>query len=424
MADRTKVTTKKSRKTLESSKQTWQFIKDDFIEGHRHKKAGRPVVWSCSLVEKELFYAMGLFPFYPEQFAALCAVQRKTPDAEKEAVRLARIAEQAAYSTDLCGYDRVATGYVINGDLSDGPLGGMPAPDILVTTSTLCDIRLKWFEDMAQRLNVPLFTIDRPERVLDSGIMGYPKAHEVKYYRSQLEDLLTTITEVTGNKYNPERLEECLDWGYKTNEIRLEIMALRKAVPSPMGCSDGFATMYPGMYCSGTQRAYNFYKALRDEVKAKVMAGKGQIENERFRLLWYGIPIWFNMGIFNYFEPMGGVFAYEPFYNPYPWPPRRNGDPLTELAIRTLSAGTGMGSTLESVVEQCREYNITGAVLAYLITCRPVYLPGLEIRRVLQEQLGIPSVLIECDLVDERSFSEGQIMTRMDAFAEQILKNL
>jgi len=31
-------------------------------------------------------------------------------------------------------------------------------------------------------------------------------------------------------------------------------------------------------------------------------------------------------------------------------------------------------------------------------------------------------VLIECDLVDERTFSEGQVKTRMDAFAEQILK--
>ena len=41
-----------------------------------------------------------------------------------------------------------------------------------------------------------------------------------------------------------------MDWSYKTNELRLEILDLRKAKPSPMGCADGFATMYPGMYCS------------------------------------------------------------------------------------------------------------------------------------------------------------------------------
>ena len=33
-------------------------------------------------------------------------------------------------------------------------------------------------------------------------------------------------------------------------------MELRKAVPSPMGSGDGFSCVYPGMYCSGTEKAY------------------------------------------------------------------------------------------------------------------------------------------------------------------------
>lgn len=417
------VATRGSQKSLEAARNAWKFIVQDYAEGHEHKKAGKPVVWSCALVEKELYYSLGLHPFYPEQFAALCAVRRKTPEAEKEAVRFARIAEQAGYSTDLCGYERVATGYVIQGELGGAPLGGMAPPDMLVTTSSICDVRLKWFEDMAQRLKVPLFTLDRPERNCN-GIMQTPRPHEVRYYRSQLEDFFSFATEVTGSRYEPGRLSECLDWGYQTNELRLEILELRKSVPSPMGCADGFATMYPGMYCSGTRKAYEFYQTLRDEVKAKVETGRGQIEKERFRLLWYGIPIWFNMSIFNFFESIGGVFAYEPAYNPVPWPPRSNRDLLEELAVRTLSIGTTVSTTIQSIVEQCREYKIAGAVLAYLITCRAVYLPSLEIRRVLEKELGIPSVLIECDLVDERTYSEGQVRTRMDAFGEQILRRM
>jgi hypothetical protein len=251
MTQQKRFETKGSRKSLEMAKRAWQFIRSDYQAGHEHKKNGKPVVWSCSLVEKDLFYAMGLHPFYPEQFASLCAVRRKTRDSEKEAVRFARMAEQAGYSADLCGYERVATGYILGGDLSDAPLDGMALPDLLVTTSTGCDVRLKWFEDMARRLKVPLVTLDRPERVYEA-IMQPPKSHEIRYYRSQIEDLLDLITEVTGTRYDPERLNECLDWSYKTNELRLEILELRKAVPSPMGCADGFATMYPGMYCSGT----------------------------------------------------------------------------------------------------------------------------------------------------------------------------
>jgi len=416
------VATKKSKKTLETARSAWKFIQQDYTDGHAHKAAGRPVVWSCSAVEKSLYYGLGLYPFYPEQFAALCAVLRKNrdPEAEKEAVRFARIAEREGYVTDLCGYQRVGMGYVIHGDLTDAPLGGMPAPDILVTTSSVCDVRLKWFEDMAQRLDVPLFTLDRPERVVRN-IMQLPEPHEVAYYRSQLEDFVAFVERHTDLAYDEDQMEEAMSWAYKTNELRLEILDLRKAVPSPMGSADGFATMYPGMYCSGTEKAFEFYRALRDEVKAKVEAGTGQISDERFRLLWYGLPTWFNMGIFNYFESIGGVFAYEPAYNPVPWPPRGSGDVLTATAATMLSLATRYNAQIDSLEEQCREYDIAGAVMAYLITCRYIYLPTLQIRTALEKDLGIPTVPIECDLVDERSYSEGQVKTRLDAFAEQIL---
>jgi len=62
---------KRSRKSLEVARNAWRFIMDDYNEGREAKKAGRPVVWSCALVEKELYYALDLAPYYPEQFAAL-----------------------------------------------------------------------------------------------------------------------------------------------------------------------------------------------------------------------------------------------------------------------------------------------------------------------------------------------------------------
>lgn len=418
-----KITTTASKKSLETAKLTWPFIKEDYAQGHRHKAEGKPVAWSCAAVEKELYYAMGIHPYFPEQFAALCAVRRKTPEAEKEAVRFARIAEQQGYSADLCGYQRVVTGYVLNGDLSDAPLGGMAKPDLMITTSCLCDCRMKWFEDLAQRLDIPLFTLDRPEQNIKS-ITGTPADHEIDYYMSQLEECLKFLEDTTGNRYEPDNLQQALAWSYKTNELRQEILELRQAVPAPMGSTSGFATVYPGLYCSGTQKAHDFYKTLRDEVKSKVDKGIGEIENEKFRLLWYGIPTWYNMGLLNYFEKFGGVFAYEPNYNPLPWAPRRPEDPLKELALRSLQGGTSIASMINSLIHDCKAYNISGVVISYLITCRPYYLPALEIKRVLEKELGVPCVFIEGDLVDERLFSEGQVMTRLDAFAEQLLRKI
>ena len=239
MPEQARTATRASRKSLKAAARGWQFIQDDFAQGHTHKTAGKPVVWSCALVEKEIYYSMGLHPFYPEQYSALTAVRRKTPDVEKDAVRFASIAEQHGYSTDLCGYYRTVMGYVINGDLADGPLGG--------------------------------------------------------------------------------------------------------------------------------------------------------------------------------------VFVYEPTYDPYPWPARNPRDPLGEMAFRTLLPETELvRGSVEGYRELCREYQVDGVVINSVYTCRPVYLPLLEMVSFVEKKMGIPAVVIDCDLVDERSYSEGQVRTRLDALAERI----
>ena len=80
MSEEKKVKTKGSKKSLKTARNTFKFIVEDYMEGHAHKQAGKPVVWSCALAEKDLFYAMGLHPYYPENYAAVCATQRKERD--------------------------------------------------------------------------------------------------------------------------------------------------------------------------------------------------------------------------------------------------------------------------------------------------------------------------------------------------------
>jgi benzoyl-CoA reductase/2-hydroxyglutaryl-CoA dehydratase subunit BcrC/BadD/HgdB len=51
-------------------------------------------------------------------------------------------------------------------------------------------------------------------------------------------------------------------------------------------------------------------------------------------------------------------------------------------------------------------------------SCKPYSLGQYDIQRIVGEKMGIPTVMIEADMVDERSFSEGQIETRIEAFIE------
>ncbi|MFC1859442.1 2-hydroxyacyl-CoA dehydratase subunit D [Thermodesulfobacteriota bacterium] len=452
-----KVKTAPSKKSLETAREVWPYVKDYYARGHELKAEGKPVVWSCVLFPKEIYWALDVYPYFPEHYGVLTSMFRyggsRDESVEKEAVRYCRIAEAAGFSSYLCGYARSSIGHSLSEDMSDAPLGGIPKPDLIVTTSGLCDIRGKWLRYLAQIHEAPFFMLDMPnERHCDlplttpgmrSAFLPYferikrgerniffspPAEHEIDYMESELKNCIRFIEDVTGHKYDQDRFNEIMDLSYRTNELRLEIMELRKAVPGPMATQDGLTCMFPGTYTAGSQRAYDFYVKLRDEVKEKVDNGIGIIPNEKFRLLWYGLAPWFNMSIFNYFEKYGGVFVYESIYNMIPYPPRMPENPIRELALRLVQQAGGMitpgqiGQAVSNIVNAVREYKCSGMVSFNLITCRPVVYPTVEIERIIDEEFGIPSVPIECDLVDERTYSEAQTLARFDAFAERLLK--
>jgi len=53
-------------------------------------------------------------------------------------------------------------------------------------------------------------------------------------------------------------------------------------------------------------------------------------------------------------------------------------------------------------------------------SCKPYSLGQYDIQKIVQKERGIPSLIIEADMVDERNFSEAQVLTRIEAFMEII----
>jgi benzoyl-CoA reductase/2-hydroxyglutaryl-CoA dehydratase subunit BcrC/BadD/HgdB len=72
----------------------------------------------------------------------------------------------------------------------------------------------------------------------------------------------------------------------------------------------------------------------------------------------------------------------------------------------------------EMVVAMVDKYSADGLVIHSNRSCKPYSLGQYDIQRIVQEKRGIPSLVIEADMTDARSFSESQIDTRIDAFME------
>ena len=413
----------RATKHLETTKSASALIKKYYADQQeKQAKEGQPVAWCCVAVPKQLLQALDILAFYPEQYATVCASR----DASG---RFIKPAEAAGFAKELCGYARVVTGFIMEGLPKDAPMGGMPRPDFLLITSIVCDTRVKWFELMAEMLGVPVYLMEVPQMppagrdgpvgskvaTENAGIqVGREDApHLEGYAMAEYQGLIRFLEEQTGRELDPQRLFDIQKASSKVGRLRREINEYRKNIPTPMGAGDAFTAMFPGMYMPGTKEADEFYQKLRDEVKHRIDNQIGIVNPEKFRLAWSGIPFWYNLGLINYFEKKNGVVVIDTQY----------GSAATTINEETRQpARWGMNGMVASVVRAVVDYRLDGVVLSYTPTCRALYVNQLEIKNVLEEELGVPSLLLESDMVDPSSFNEGQMLTRIDAFIELVIE--
>jgi len=71
--------------------------------------------------------------------------------------------------------------------------------------------------------------------------------------------------------------------------------ARRVRPPVPVTGFDSFFHLAPIVAMRGTRECNAYYRMLRDELKDRVARGVGGIADERVRLLWDNLPIWFDL---------------------------------------------------------------------------------------------------------------------------------
>jgi benzoyl-CoA reductase/2-hydroxyglutaryl-CoA dehydratase subunit BcrC/BadD/HgdB len=409
MAEKSTSAKKHLETTLEVPILRRKYYADSLKQGEAQK-----VAWCSNGIPSEILDAMGINAIYLENYATVCASKRLSSG-------YCRAGERAGFSQDVCGYARILMGYLLGGEEApEAPYGGLAKPDFLVVNSYSCDSRLGWFATMHQTLNIPLYVLDAPYQ--PGG--GCTEVVNIVYNESQLENFVAFLEGQTGTKLDRKKLRERLTLARRSSDIQTEIYEMRKAVPSPMSAGDAYTVVWPGMYLAGTKECDDFYDKLRAEVSERIEKKIGIVPEEKFRLLWSGLPFWYNMALLNYFEDFGGVVAIENAYFRYEKTlPSQHEDPIRDMAITSTMRRSYAGDLeqrLQLTLDIVRDYRIDGVILAYNPSCRMMYLLQPELKNALDRH-GVPNVNIECDMADERTYSEGQIKTRLDAFIERML---
>ena len=338
-------------------------------------------------------------------------------------------AEDVGYSPDICGYVKADVALQLRG--GQHPMGTIPKPSMAVFTNA-CNTYIKWAEIWERMYGIPIFTLDVPG-TRQAGVVTLPGEkrfeNDRRYVESQIRELITLCEEVTGKKFDIDKLRETMR---HTNEVSISwerLLELNKSTPSIFNAlTDG--TVYLGVANGfrGTPEGTKYFQDLVQEMEYKAANGIGTLTDEQYRLIFVGVPCYPIFRRFNeIFTEARGTFVNSTYLwfasggtnRGYQYDLTKPIESLAEgLLFSVRDAMDSMFHQYAMVREMAEEYAIDGVVFHPIKSCRTVSTGLADSRRALMEETGIPSLFIESDMMDRRVVSEAQLKNRIDAFFE------
>jgi len=394
---------------LRSTIRMREMMSRHYLEG-RYVSGVRPVAWVTSGAPTEILKSLGFFLVYPENHAALCGARRHAED-------LSVAAENAGYSRDICSYARTDLGSVLSGNT---PVGNLPPPDLLLCATNICQTVLYWYRVLADHFGCPLVLVDTPFLYED---VAAP--HQVSYVRRQLEEIVPIAEQVAGREFSEEALSGVIGRAKRASDLWMEILGRARHRPSPLTAFDGFINMGPIVDLRGDRQTVAFYEGMLAELDERIDKGIGAVRDERYRVLWDNLPIWYRIGSFSRWLAERGVNIVASTYT-HAWGELAEmmdtDQPFDAMARVYLHPilNRSTGHKLTAIRRMVDDFSIDGVILHSDRSCKPYSLGQMDQRDRLVNDVGVPALLLEADHNDPRSFAEEQAMMRLEAFVEMM----
>ncbi len=369
----------------------------------------KKVAWVSSGAPVELLRVFDFYTVYPENHGALCGASKMAPEICAEA-------EKYGYSPDLCSYARCDLGHFLSGKT---PAGKLPKPDLLFASNNICQTVSYWYKELAHAYRIPLIMFDTPfvfRELSDS---------DIAYMVAQLQDMVPQLERISGRKFTDKKFEEVLRLGRDSSALWGEVLGTMKNRPAPMSIFDAFVHLAPIVSLRGLPVAFEYYQILLAELRERVRNGIGGIAHEKRRLMWDNIAIWYKLSAWSrLFAERGCNFVAATYTNAWAETIHHldENDPWTSMvkAYSLIILNHHLDHRLKLMSQMIQDYAVDGLVIHSARSCKPYSVGQYDIKRLLSDRLGVPSVIIEADITDSRVFSEEQANTRLEAFFETL----
>ena len=374
---------------------------DAYTTAFEAKARGEKVGWCASNFPVEIPETLGLAVCYPENQAAGIA-------ARGGGERMCNVAEAEGYSNDICAYARISLAYA---KVKSAPEQDMPQPDFLLCCNNICNCMIKWYENLAKELNIPMIMIDIPfnpdYEVSDA---------EVAYVRDQFRAAIKQLEDLTGKKWSEEKYNEVRE--ISGSRAWLKATACAHYEPSPFNGFDLLNHMAVMVTARGKLEAAEAMEKLYQEYEENHEKGVSTFRTEeKYRIMFEGIACWpwlrvtstglksrgINMVTTIYADAFG--FIYDDF------------DDMCRAYCKVPNA-INLEYARDKRVTLCKNNKVEGLLVHTNRSCKLWSGFMYEMSRQIGEECDIPVASFDGDQADPRNFSEAQYDTRVQGLME------
>ena len=399
------------QKKLTSKELLNQLVAKHYDDALTAKAEGRPVVWATSISPQELLETMDLTVVYPENHAAAIG-------ARKGSMEFISYSEGKGYSSDLCSYARVNMGYV---DLKDAEAQNIPQPDLILCCNNICNTVIKWYENIAKELHIPMILFDTPYSY------EYQISEEsIQYMRRQFDYAIRQLEELTKKRFDYDRLSEVMEVSNSTCRWWKKSTELSMHKPSPLSGFDMFNYMAMVVCMRGNKDGETLFRLWYEELEERMKQNLGPWNNaeEKYRIMWDGIACWPHLATTFKTLKKYGVNMVASTY-PDSWNIRYEKNDLDALvrAYASHYANRSIAYSVDNIAKIAEDYSLDGIIFHSNRSCKLMDFKQYEIQRQVQQRTGVPAVFFDGDQTDPRVFSDAQYETRIQALVELMEKN-
>ncbi len=341
----------------------------------------------------EIFHAMDIQVAAPEALATyIVCTACETPFIDKAA--------ELGAAPSFCSYHKLLMGLAETGIYKK--------PRLIANTTLACDANQLSFRYLAEKWKVPQVVIDVP---YDTG------EDSVLYVADQLREMTTVAEEATGRRLDENKLKENIARDIRTQESFRKYLELRPGVHFPEALTPELLSVLANHLFLGLPEAETYCQMLLNDAK------KAPALTSQKKILWmHVLPNWQKsmcdifQGMDNQrIEIVGSDLTYDSFVQMDPEKPYES---MARRIVQSSYNGPGI-RRIEKTLEMAEKMKVDGILIFCQWGCKQTQGISLTAKQIFEKH-GFPTLVLDGDGADRTNGGGGQIVTRAQAFIEQL----